>query len=68
LQAFYFDFIYGLTHATIVCADVRLVGDATSGPRRGRLEVSYNGVWGTVCDDAFDSSDAAVACFMLGYG
>jgi deleted-in-malignant-brain-tumors protein 1 len=45
---------------------VRLAGSTVA--RRGRLEIMYNGVWGTVCDDSFDNADAAVACYMLGYG
>jgi deleted-in-malignant-brain-tumors protein 1 len=45
---------------------VRLAGSILFG--RGRLEINYNGVWGTVCDDNFGNADAAVACYMLGYG
>jgi len=45
---------------------VRLTGSGL--PYEGRLEVYYNGTWGTVCGDYFGDVDATVACRSLGTG
>lgn len=45
--------------------DLRLRGGSTQ--YEGRIEMCYNGLWGSVCQSSFSQEEARVVCNQLGY-
>ena len=44
---------------------MRLIGGPTL--KEGIVQVYFNDIWGSVCDQLWDKTDADVACRMMGY-
>lgn len=47
--------------------EVRLVPTSAHRSFEGRVEVARDGVWGTICSNAWSHYDAVVVCQQLGY-
>ncbi|XP_030201695.1 deleted in malignant brain tumors 1 protein isoform X2 [Gadus morhua] len=53
--------------AGVVCTEsIRLVNGRSE--CSGRLEISHNGQWGTICDDKWEMSNTEVVCRQMGCG
>ena len=63
MLAFNFD---SLLYTACTNGDLRL-DNGTTGNLFGRVEMCYNNVWGTVCQDNFGPQEAVVACRQLGF-
>ena len=44
---------------------MRLTGGSTNS--EGRVEICYNGVWGSICDSNWNGIEAKVVCKSLGH-
>ena len=67
LSTCYFFMNFLLVRADCANGDIRLVNGTTL--YEGRVEICYDGVWGSVCDStsSWDYSGAAIVCLQLGF-
>ena len=54
-----------VTFANCTHGELRLAGSSIV--TKGRVEICFNGVWGTVCDNGWSTVDANIVCNQLGY-
>ncbi len=54
-----------MVYGSCIHGEVRLTGSYHE--HEGRVEICLNNVWGTVCDDSWNSYDAKVVCRQLGF-
>ena len=54
-----------MDYSACATGDLRLTGG--SNEYEGRVEICMNEVWGSICDNGWDSTDASVVCKQLQY-
>ena len=58
---------YALFKGTSTCRHGELRLTSGKSDSEGRVEICYNGIWGSVCANGWDQVDANLVCAQLGY-
>ena len=59
-------YLYASVQLLSGCSNGTIQLGSGQSTNEGRVDVCINGVWGTVCDDHWDTSDARIVCRQLG--
>ena len=60
-------FIVDIVIGPCIDGGIRIIPSNARSAIKGRVEVCFNGIWGTICSLYWDDQDASVACKQLGY-
>ena len=63
--AFMLCFTFSIADGQCSYGDIRLANGYIE--QEGRVEICVDDVWGVICDDGWDKTDAHIACQQLGY-
>ena len=60
-------FIVDIVIGPCIDGSIHIIPSNARSAIKGRVEVCFNGIWGTICSLNWDDQDASVACKQLGY-
>ncbi len=59
--------MFSIAAENFTCPDGHIRLADSNNEYEGRVEICFNNLYGTVCDDGWDNVDASVVCGQLGF-